>query len=1037
MKYHVPEVGSRWILTAVLPLTMASLLICSVPTAAQEQMPATSSSMEGLQEVIVTGSRIASVNATSTSPIQVVTAKEVQQGGKTDIIDLINQLPQNFQNSSVDFSNTSNGLAGPGGISTADLRGLGPQRTLVLINGRRLGIGDPNTANPNPAPDLDQIPVALIDRIEVVTGGASATYGSDAIAGVVNFIMKKDFEGIEIDGQVGEYTHHDHEQWMQNLEAAAGTAVESGSVHDGQNRSFSLLMGTNLADGKGNVTAYVNYLNADPIPSSARDFGGCQLDLTHGDNGAACHGSQNSNWFQPPSGTVYSVVGNQLLPWPQAGSNPPALYNAQSLIYMARGDERYTAGVFGHVDINDNVKPYLELGFMDDKTTIDVAPSGLFQSNITDPTNNGNFNINCSNPLLSAQEQSILCSPAQIAAAQATPGAPCATPPSPVPTGYVSPNCANVNIGRRNIEGGPRVAYWDHTNYRAVVGATGEIADGWSYDAYGQYYTTTLFNSNSNYVNLASVDNALQVSGTAANPTCISGPSCVPWNIFKTGGVTASQVSYLNTTGTSTGTATERILHADVTGQLGKYGLKSPLANDGVGVNIGAEHRNDHLSFAPDAAELSGLLSGYGGASVAIDNGISVNEGFVEVRAPLAQDRPGIKDLVVDSGFRHSDYNLAGGVNTYKFEVQYAPVEDIRFRSGYQRAIRAPNILELYTPPGFGLLADGPGIDPCAPTRDPVTGALVPATASLAQCERTGVTTAQYGNGATTNTVKQCVANQCGQLTGGNTGLKPEQADSVTVGFNFDPAFLPGFTSSVDYFHIKIKDEIGVIPAPIILQDCLTTGNPIDCSLIERTSGGSLTGSSLATLGGISQIGLNISAVGVSGVDVQANYRLALNNWGSLGFLLSGSYLLTDTTTPQPGAHTYDCAGLYGTTCGTVNPRWRHNLRVTWSTPWNMELSALWRFIGAVSLDANTSDPTLSAGIYDAFDARMPNMSYLDLSGSWKVVKNFELRAGINNLFDKDPPIVSSNVAGTGATNSFPTYDQLGRQLYAAFTAKF
>ena len=564
MKNYVRASMGWPVLVIALFLAAPILLFLPGPARAQEQTEATTSTPV-LQEVIVTGSRIATVNATSTSPIQVVTSKEVQQGGKTDIIDLINQLPQNFQNAAVDFSNTSNGLATPGGITTADLRGLGPQRTLVLINGRRLGIGDPNTANPNPAPDLDQIPVALIDRIEVVTGGASAVYGSDAIAGVVNFIMKKDFEGIQIDGLAGEYKHHNHEGWVQNLQAASGETPVSGSVHDGQSRSFNLLMGTNLADGKGNVTAYVGYLNSQPISSSARDFGACELDLTAA-GGAACHGSANSNWFQPVGGPAYSVVGNQLLPWPQAGSNPPALYNSQSLIYMSRGDERYTAGVLGHIDVNDYVKPYLELGFMDDKTSIDVAPSGLFMSNQTDPTGNGNFNINCSNPLLSAQEQSIFCTPAQIATAQANPGAPCATPPSPVPAGYISPNCANILIGRRNVEGGPRLAYWDHTNYRAVVGATGVFAEGWSYDAYGQYYTTTLFNSNSNYVNLASVDNALQVSGTAANPTCISGPPCMPWNIFSTGGVTPAQTAYLNTTGTSTGTSTERILHADVTG---------------------------------------------------------------------------------------------------------------------------------------------------------------------------------------------------------------------------------------------------------------------------------------------------------------------------------------------------------------------------------------------------------------------------------------------------------------------------------------
>jgi len=989
-----------------------------------------------LEEVVVTGSRIATPNAVSTSPVQVVTSKELEQGGKTDIIDLLNQLPQNFQNASVDFSNRSAGLSTPGGIATADLRGLGPQRTLVLVDGRRLGIGDPNTGNPNPAPDLDQIPAGLVERIEIVTGGASATYGSDAIAGVVNFILKKDFQGVQISGQFGDDWHDNHERWAQALQASAADSVVSGSEHDGQNRHFDLLMGANLADGMGNVTAYLSYLNAVPIASSQRDFGGCQFNLTQNLNGVACHGSVNSNWFQPASGMVYSVVGSQLLPWPQAGSNPPAVYNSQSAIYMSRGDQRYNAGVMAHLEVNDSFKPYAQFGFMDDKTIIGIAPSGLFQTNPSDPTGNGNFNVNCSNPFLSSQEQSILCTPAQIQAARANPSAPCAAPPSPVPAGYVSPNCANVNIGRRNVEGGGRESFWDHTNYRAVAGSQGSFLDAWTYDVYGSYYSTTLFNSNSNYLNYSAVNNALQAGGTAANPTCISGPPCVPWNIFTQGGVTPAQLNYLYATGTSFGTATERILHADLTGDLGKYGLKSPLANQAIGINMGAEHRSDFESFAPDSAEIGGLLSGFGGAAVALADTISVREGFVELRAPIAQDRAGVRDLVVDTAYRYSDYNLAGAVNTYKFEVQYAPVNDLRFRGGYQRAIRAPNIQELFAPQATGNIA-APGVDPCAPTRDPVTGALIPASASLADCMRSGVTAAEYGNGGATDLIKQCVALQCTQLTGGNVALKPEQADTFSFGFNFNPSLLPGFNGSVDYYKISLKHEVGVLPATVILQSCLATGNPTYCQLISRNSNGSIAGSSAATGGYISQTGLNIGAASVSGIDVQTNYKYPLEHLGSLEWLLSGTYMLTDTTTPYAGAHTYDCTGLYGPTCLTITPRWRHNLRMTWNTPWGVELTAFWRFIGKVSLDSNTSDPTLSNGSYDAFDARMPNISYLDLSAGWKVLHNLELRAGINNVFDKDPPIVSANVDASGAANSFPTYDQLGRELYAAFKVKF
>jgi iron complex outermembrane receptor protein len=1000
-----------------------------VALAADVAAPATETE---LTEVVVTGSRIAAPNAVSTSPIQVVTAKELEQGGKNDAIDFLNQLPQNFQNAQSDFSNTSSGLNTPGGIATADLRGLGPQRTLVLVNGRRLGVGDPNTANPNPAPDLDQIPISLVERVDVVTGGASATYGSDAIGGVVNFIMKRNFEGVQIGGQLSEYQHDNHDTGIQALESVPNYGAVTGNRWDGKTRDFNLLMGSNIADGKGNVTAYFEYRNAQPIVSSERDFGACQLNLNATLTGVACHGSANSNYFSLANGNAYTVVGNQFLPWPQAGSNPPSEFNTEKYIYMSRDDERYSAGFLAHIDLNDYAKPYAEFGFMDDKSTTVIAPSGLFQQNPTDPTGNGNFNVNCDNPLLSGQQAGIICSPAQLAYVAANPGQGCILPVG----GGASPNCANINIGRRNVEGGGRESYWDHTNYRAVFGVTGDFAGAWHYDAYGQYYTTSLFTSNTNYLSLSAVDNAFQATGTAANPVCISGPPCVPWNIFKTGGVTQAQLAYLYAPGTAQGTSTERTLHADVSGDLGQYGIKSPLANDSVAINVGVEHRNDHLDFAPDAAELSGDLAGFGGASVAVDNGTSVKEGFIELRAPLAQGIPGVHDLVFDSAFRYSDYNLSGGVNTYKFELQYAPVSDIRFRGGYQRAIRAASVLELYTPQSFGGISS-PGIDPCAATRDPNTGAVTPATASLAECAHSGVTAAEYGNGGTTNSIKQCVALQCSQVLGGNPELKPEQSESVTFGANFTPSFAPGLTGSIDYYRINIKGEVGTVSAPVALNNCLTTGDPTYCSLVVRDANGSISGSSVATGGYILQTAINIGAVSVSGIDFQANYKLPLDGFGSLLFNFAGTEVLTNKTTPLPGAPTYDCAGLYGPSCQTVNPRWRHNLRASWETPWSVEFSALWRYIGHVSLDGNSAQPTIGGQPFDAYDATMPAVSYLDLTASWQVVQNLDLRFGVNNVFDKDPPIVSSNVAASGAANSFPTYDQLGRQFFVAFKVKF
>jgi iron complex outermembrane recepter protein len=1025
-------------------LAFVCLVATATPATAQtapDQTTTQTTTQAGtvLEEVVVTGTRIIMPNMASASPIQVVTAEDIKIGGRTDVSDVIMQLPQNFNNSFNDFNGRTSGLTSAGGLTNADLRGLGPQRTLVLVNGRRLGPADSNTSNPNPAADLDQIPTPLIERVDVVTGGASATYGSDAIAGVINFIMKRDFHGVQVDGQVGENWHTQHNTVAQDLQTLAGLTPVTGTIRDGDNRTFSIVLGSNIDDGKGNVTAYLGYLQADPIPSGNRDFGGCQLIAVPDATGssytsAACSGSSNSNFFRVNGvGPKYSVLGSQFVPWNTVATNPPAIFNSQPYIYNGRDDLRYTAGFFAHLDLSSAVKPYAEFTFMDDRTDQKVAPTALFrQSNPLDPTGAGNYYINCSNPLLSAQQRSILCTPAQIAADTANPGSA----------------SAQVEIGRRNVEGGGREAFFDHTNYRAVVGAKGELGSAWTYDVYGQYYYTEFYNANRQYFNFQSITNALEVTGTAAHPVCISGGSCVPYNIFTDGAVTQEQLQYLYLTGTSYGTNSQRIVHVDFTGDLGRYGITSPWANDGLSVNAGYEHRAEEMAYDPDSGEQSGLLAGFGGAAPAIHQGYSVDEAFLELGGALVQDRPGVKALVFDTGVRRSDYSTVGKVTTGKFEVQYAPTNDVRLRASYQRAIRAPNLIELYNPLLVGQITSGD--DPCAPSEftNKVAASLqqclhtLPANASAAQI---AAFTAAYNAG----NIPQGVASQLSQLQGGNVNLKPETADSYSVGATLNPSALPGFTGSIDYFQIHLKDQITTVPPGLILQECLNNGDPYYCSKIARnpTTFG-LTGSSVASGGYLIQTDINVAEVKVRGVDVQGHYIWHLPaDWGSMGFLLNGSYLLSSSTQPAPNAGSYDCAGLYGAECQTVNPRWRHVFRTTWATPWKLDLSATWRFLTSVSLDNNSSNPLLfghtfinqnnGSGAINYFNARIPNYSYLDLSASWNIAHYMQLRAGINNVFDKDPPLITSEITAGGAANTFETYDTLGRQVYLAFTAKF
>ena len=1006
-------------------LTPHSVRILVKATEPTVQSPAASDESQP-PEVLVTGSRIpVPADRNATGPIQIITARDIVLNGYVDTVGVLSAVPQTIVSSTNDYGNYSNPFGPTGGIATADLRGLGPQRTVVLVNGRRLGLGDPTTANLTPAPDLDQVPLAMVERIEILTGGGSMMYGSDAIAGVVNFILKDHVQGVQVDGQYGFAQHTQHNKEVQVAEAAAGFTAPMGNVLDGFGREVSIIAGSGFHNGDGQATGYFIYHHQDPVYGSARDFSACPAVSTNlytgmvTERGVTCAGSANSNLFitNAGQGAAYSVVGSRFVPWPAAGSVPPALFNFVPYWSSQRKDDRYQTGLLAHLEITPAAKSYVEFNFMEDQTLTYVSPSGLFLGG--NNSADGGFLVNCSNPLLSSQEAAILCTPAQILADKANPG---------------SVN-ADLQIGRRNIEGGARTSYYEHRNYRVVGGVEGKVGRAWSYDAYALYYYTSVFNSNQNLLNVINIQNALQVTtGPSGRPLCISGGTCVPYNIFRTGAVTTQQLAYLdeNGSGTSAGANSEQIVQADITGQLSHYGLVAPSARDGLAFNAGVEHRTETLRSAPDAVELSGNLVGFGIAPFAIDKRISANDVFLEVRLPIVQDHLFAKDLALDAGYRYSAYSTAGATNTYKFDLLFAPISDLLVRSAYNRAVRAPNLIELYTPLSYSGSADVSS-DPCAPSN----GGATHAAASLAQCIRTGVTATQYGNGlgpavGGTNSISQCGYNGCGVVAGGNTALAPETSETWSLGTRFTP--MATFVSSLDYFHILLKDAIGTVPDSVTLQQCLASGDPAWCSQIVRTPTGTLR--ILTTL-------VNTGSAVVSGIDLQLHYRRPLGSWGALTASLTGTWLQHSSVTPYRSAPSYDCAGLFGDTClgGSVEPTWRHNARLTYETPWNLQLSAQWRFIGRTGFDNNSRQPVLQGqeeGFFDPVLTHIPGYSYFDLSAAWALSQHLEVRAGISNAFDKDPPFLPSDVAGNaGWLNTFPTYDILGRNIFAAFRATF
>ena len=1024
--YNLKTSNTRALLLASTVITGVALLSFStsalaqaasgaagpVPGVSPTAQPDASGGSSGptVQELVVTGSRIPQRNLTSVSPITAVNQAAIKLQGANDAYDILAQLPQ----SGIGVAGTATPLSADAGFTTVNLRNLGSVRTLVLIDGKRLMPGDPTLGGE--AANLDTIPNQLVERVEVVTGGASATYGSDAIAGVVNFVLKKNFQGLQIDAQYGFDTHSNGQDDVTRAQAqnltVYGPAAPSGLVTAGNTYNAALTFGMNSPDGKGNITGYFAYRHQDPIKQSQFDFGACLA--AESGTGIACAGSSNSNlFFDENSGQVYSVQGHNFITrTPTQVTIPPYKFNSNPYEYLVRGDERYQGGFLAHYDIAKYAEAYADFSFTDDRSTSNIAPGGLFQ--------NG-FMVNCNNPLLSAQQVNAICTS----------------------NGLAATDDASLLIGRRNIEGGPRTTFFEHTSYRAVVGLRGDLGDGWSYDSYAQFGYSSYFNSQQGYLSNARVQDALLVGGTAANPVCLSGAPCVPYNIFSDGGVTPAALSYLATGGTISGDTQEQVVSANITGDLSRYGLKSPFASTGVGVNFGAEYRREGLTYAPDQIISSGDLLGGSGASPPVSGAFNVKELFGEARLPLAQDLPFIKDLTVDGGYRFSRYSSSGNTSAYKIAIEFSPTSDIRFRGSYQRANRAPNVNELFTPEQV-TQTGAFTVDPCAPVGN---AAHTGATATLAQCMNTGVTAAQYGDGRDpviggTDRIPQCPADQCGIAEGGNTALRPEQSDTFSVGAVATPRFAPGLNFSADYYSIKVTDVIAPIAPNITFNNCLTLDQ--NCNLVVRRpdSGGIFASTTLASGGYIVGINLNGGFIKTTGIDFSLNYRLdldrfGLRNLGGLAFNYNATYMLSFVTQPVTGGGTYDCAGLYGPTCG-FEPSYKHNLRVTYNTPWNLAVSGAWRFIAPMSYEKNTGQ-VLLAGTFDAYNAHVGAISYFDLSATYKVKKGLVLRVGANNLFDKDPPILTAAATGSsGNPNTNPVaYDVLGRQIFMGITADF
>ncbi|MFN3517341.1 MAG: TonB-dependent receptor domain-containing protein [Novosphingobium sp.] len=997
----------------MLKLASAPAVLGFALTALPAYAQTASDEADDAAAIIVTGSRLASPNLESATPVTVVTAAEIKSTGTTRVEDLMNSLPQVFAGQGSNYSN------GASGAATVNLRGLGSERNLVLVNGRRLVPGDPSSS----AADVNVIPGAMVKRIDVLTGGASSVYGADAVTGVVNFVMDTKFEGFRIDGQYSFYNHNNDigDQVTSRL-AARGYAIPRGMVTDGGTVDATVAFGTSFDDGRGHITAYAGYRKVDAVLQRDRDYSACSLSarttaqfnssgLLYNCGGSAT--SANGTIFDGSSSTYQIGAGRTLLP----GFTP---YNFGPLNYFQRPDERYTAGVFAEYEVSPSLKPYLEFMFMDDRTLAQIAPSGNFGNTLS---------INCDNPLLGASQLAVLCAPSNLLS---DPTNPFATVGNSGGTALVftdalgnTYNKGFAQILRRNVEGGGRVSDLQHTSYRGVLGLKGDLTEAWSYDMYYQYGRTVYNQIYKNDFSVTRITRALDVVAdpNGGAPVCRSvldgtDPNCVPWDIWGTGTVTQAALNYVQVPGLAKGINTEQVVSGYLSGDLGAYGIKSPAAQQGFGIVVGAEYRKSTLDFVTDVSFQTGDLAGQGGATPSVAGSFDVKEVFTELRMPLVQESF-IYDLTFTGGYRYSSYKVNGGgsfsTDTYKIEGEFAPIRDIRFRGGYNRAVRAPTLQDLFAPQLVAL--DGSD-DPCA-------GFVI--TAANTGCLAQGLTVGQF--------VAPNPADQYNGLGGGNPFLKPEVADTYTVGVVLQPGFLPGFSASVDWFNIKVKDAIQGIGADTIVTQCTNTADPFFCSLVHRDASGSLW----RTNGGyVINTPQNIGYAQTKGIDVSAAYGRQLGGLGRLNVSFVGTWL--DKLVTYDGITVpVDCVGYHGALCGTPNPKWRHQLRVGLDTKLGVGVSVRWRYFDPVVQDRTSTNPNL-AGVSQPANLRIPAFNYFDLALTADVGDNFKFRLGANNLLDKTPPQVAGAACPAGACNGntwAQVYDALGRYVYAGVTLDF
>ena len=971
------------------------------PALAQQVTPTNESNELGLEDrnpapvaepIVVTGSRIVRRDFTAESPITTIDQDFIQDSGPATIEQSLNALPQ-FQ--ATQGSQTSAITGGSGGRANANLRGLGAERTLVLFDGRRLQPSDTSGAV-----DLNTISSALISTVEVITGGASAVYGSDAIAGVVNFKFNNRFRGFELEGSAG-------------ISELGDAATYSGS----------LTWGADFADQRGRIFLSGSYLERDTASQNARAFFDNQDGTSSPTSGLIIQSGRNPFGFGRPQNVaafrnLFANTYGTSIPGVSSSYNINVdgtiigrngalnLRNTQGTGYIvAEGVirqrslydstvqlpiERYTGFGRGEFDITSDITAYAQLNYAN-YTVDQTSASGVLQS-VVDP-----IQIPVSNPFITPDLRILLNA-------------------RPVPTAPFSYYFTGTRIGRLRVEE-------QYDVYQALGGLKGQLGSSLGFDVYVSHGKTTQDSRTFNQISRSRFNQVVSAADGGAS-LCEGG-----YDPFGFAPASQSCSDFLTIDTANRFTFEQTVVQGNLNGQMFE------LPGGTAGFAVGAEYRRNSYNAAIDP-RLSPQPTGTPGVTTAPEvlgtsgqsssgGDIAVSEIYGEILLPV------LRGLEFDLAYRYSDYDRIGGVHTYKAGANWTPMRGLTIRGGYSRAIRAPSLGNLFAPREgaigiIGRAASGGG-DPCDVTGDARNGRIegVSPDQVRALCIAQGVPVSLVDGYTYSGS-----ANAAFRI--GNPDLQEETADSYTIGAVLQPLFmdsvLDGFSLSVDYYNIKVDDAIGYVTSPIALNQCYNFGgqNPdydpqnFACQLIERDASG--------LLANIQEPLFNLAQYQTSGIDFQVDASLDVANVGRLFLKSAVTYVIDYKIQSVDSEPVRDYAGTVGNAqidgFSSTHPAWKHVTTLGVGGELG-SLSLRWRYIGQQDNSIIVTDPNTDA-------EGVPAISYFDLIGRFVVNRDFELRGGITNLADRQPPEFGGN-----SVTPTSTYDVIGRRFFVGATARF